>query len=190
MIKINFLLKMSKYIICPECGESIFININNYKINLFNCRNAHKKNNILFDEYEALTKKGDAKIDYNCNKHNKQYNKYCYKCKINLCELCNNEHNNHEIINYGDIKFNINDIINQKNEIRKTIDEFNKDAKEIKEINNEYNKVSQNFEIYFDLFDGIINNYNLKNIDYQTIQNLIEFNKYNQALIKDIKDIL
>ena len=171
---------MSKYILCPECGESIFININNYKISLFNCKNAHKLNIILFDEFEALTKKGDFKIDYFCNKHNKQYNKYCNNCKINICELCVKEHSNHEIINYEDIIFNINDIINQKNELKKSIDEFNKDVKVIKEKNDEGNKLSENFEIYFNLFDKIINNYIKKSIDYQTIQNLIEFKKYNQ----------
>ena len=32
----------SKYIICPICGESIRIDINNYKITLFECKNNHR----------------------------------------------------------------------------------------------------------------------------------------------------
>jgi ribosomal protein S27AE len=41
----------SKDIICPQCKESIFMNIKDYKINLFDCINRHKINNIFLDEY-------------------------------------------------------------------------------------------------------------------------------------------
>ena len=37
----------SKEIICPNCNENILININEYKINLFNCRNNHNIDNII-----------------------------------------------------------------------------------------------------------------------------------------------
>ena len=33
-------------IICPKCNENILINIKEYKINLFNCKNGHQMNNI------------------------------------------------------------------------------------------------------------------------------------------------
>ena len=39
-------------IICFECKEDILININEYKINLYNCKNKHKYNNILISEYD------------------------------------------------------------------------------------------------------------------------------------------
>ena len=35
---------ISKEIICPECGENIRMKINNYKINLFDCKNGHNVN--------------------------------------------------------------------------------------------------------------------------------------------------
>ena len=35
------MIKMNK-IICPECKEDILININEYKFNLYNCKNKHK----------------------------------------------------------------------------------------------------------------------------------------------------
>ena len=41
-----------KDIICPECGESILINFNNYKIALYECKNGHQFNNIFLDEFE------------------------------------------------------------------------------------------------------------------------------------------
>ena len=43
---------ISKEIICPKCYENILIQLNVYKINLFNCRNNHNIDNILLNEYE------------------------------------------------------------------------------------------------------------------------------------------
>ena len=40
----------SKEIICPKCYENILIKINEYKINLFNCKNNHNINNILLND--------------------------------------------------------------------------------------------------------------------------------------------
>ena len=50
---------ISNEIICPECKENILLNIENYKINLYECKNGHKIENILFNEYENI-----QKIDY------------------------------------------------------------------------------------------------------------------------------
>ena len=47
---------ISSEIICPECKENILININNYKINLYECKNGHKKENILLNEFENIQK--------------------------------------------------------------------------------------------------------------------------------------
>ena len=44
-------IKKSKEIICPKCNENILVKINEYKINLFNCKNNHEINNILLNEY-------------------------------------------------------------------------------------------------------------------------------------------
>ena len=46
----------SKSIICPECKENIRIKINDYKIKLYDCKNGHNIDNILFEEYEKYTK--------------------------------------------------------------------------------------------------------------------------------------
>ena len=42
----------SKEIICPECKESILIEIKDYKINLSKCKNGHEIKNILLKDYE------------------------------------------------------------------------------------------------------------------------------------------
>ena len=94
----------SKEIICPKCYENILIQLNEYKINLFNCRNNHNIDNILLNEYENnidISKR----ICYNWkikNKSNTYKNEFyrCNTCKINVCPLCKSNHNNNENKNY------------------------------------------------------------------------------------------
>jgi len=95
----------SKEIICPKCNENILIKLNEYKINLFNCKNNHEINNILLNKYEDNIDISKI-ICNNCTIKNKSitYNNEFYRCnicKINLCPLCKYKHNkNHKIINY------------------------------------------------------------------------------------------
>ena len=64
--------KISKEIICPKCKENILIKIEEYKINLFNCKNNHNINNILIKEYENMEKIDISKIKCdNCKIKNK-----------------------------------------------------------------------------------------------------------------------
>ena len=97
----------SKDIICPKCGDNILINIKDYKINLNDCKNGHKINNILFKEFESTQKIDISKIICNNCKQNNKYNSYkneffkCFTCNNNLCPLCKSVHDKtHKIINY------------------------------------------------------------------------------------------
>jgi len=103
----------SKDIICPICGENIRININNYKIALFKCKNKHKIDNILLDEFEETqiidNKKIICGICKNIDKSNTYNNIFyhCCKCKKNICPICKLKHDKvHKIMNYDD-KLNI-----------------------------------------------------------------------------------
>ena len=96
----------SKCIICPECGENVKIKIENYKISLYDCKNGHKINDILFNKYEHYQKEASSKIVCNiCNNTNMSEDKI-YKCltcteKNIICAKCTSNHvTNHEIINY------------------------------------------------------------------------------------------
>ena len=42
----------SKEIICSECKENAFIKIDNYKMNLFGCKNKHCINNKLIKKFK------------------------------------------------------------------------------------------------------------------------------------------
>jgi len=127
IVKENYII--SKEIICPECKENILIKIDEYKINLFDCKNNHNINNILIKEYENKEKIDISKIICDkCKMKNKSntYNNEFYRCnicKINICPLCKSNHNNnHKIINY-DNKNNICEIHNMN---------YNKYCKECK----------------------------------------------------------
>jgi len=95
----------SNEIICPKCYENILIKIDEYKINLYNCKNNHNTDNILLNEYENNIDLSKIVCD-KCkikNKSNTYKNEFyrCNTCKINLCPLCKSNHNNnHKIINY------------------------------------------------------------------------------------------
>jgi len=99
---------ISNEVICPQCKENILLNIKDYKINLYECKNGHKIENILLNEYENLQKIDYSKIICNkCNNNrNNVYNKefyICNECGLNLCPLCKSKHDkNHGIINYND----------------------------------------------------------------------------------------
>ena len=94
----------SKNIICPECKENIKMEIKNFKINLYECQNGHKMENILLNEFEYLQNKdlNSRKCDI-CNKINNDNFYKCLTCNNNIYPLCTSNHcKNHKIINYDD----------------------------------------------------------------------------------------
>ena len=110
---------ISKDIICPQCGESIFMNIKDYKINLYDCKNRHKINNLTFSEFKKTQYIDLSKIVCNLcqrTKNNTFNNAFyrCLTCDINLCPLDKVRHDEkHIIINYDDKNY----ICDKHNEI-------------------------------------------------------------------------
>ena len=61
-------------ILCPECRESMRINFKDYKIDLFECKNNHKFNNILLEDFKLNNNKQNSEIICNkCNLNKKVY---------------------------------------------------------------------------------------------------------------------
>jgi len=97
--------------ICPECSQTTKLDIlDNYNINLSECRNKHSKN-LLIDEYEKT-----QYIDLNkiicsyCKTNQKKVYKnqmyICCTCKNILCPLCKDNHDKtHAIMNYDQKNF-------------------------------------------------------------------------------------
>ena len=94
-------------VICPICKEPCKLEMKNYKIKLFGCKNRHKTENIKLDEYMNYQNIDSSKIICDkCKIKNKSeiYNKEFYKCNncnMKLCPLCKSIHDKtHIIINY------------------------------------------------------------------------------------------
>ena len=102
----------SNDIICPKCHEKAKINIKDYNINIFGCKNNHTINNISLDNYENSQMIDISNIicgKCKINKYNDSDEKifyYCLNCKMNLCDACKIEHEkNHNIIDYNNIDY-------------------------------------------------------------------------------------
>ena len=105
------LIVLLNQIICPECQEDIKFSIEDYVINLFECKNKHDINNIFLDEFDSTQNINISKIicqgcgQYNKgNVHNNIFYR-CNSCKKNLCPICFSNHDkNHNVLNYDDKK--------------------------------------------------------------------------------------
>ena len=99
-----------KEVKCPQCRENIFINFNNYKMNLLDCKNNHYKNDILFNDFMKTQKTDKSYLDRltcsSCYKtviYQDTFYK-CINCNINLCPSCKEKHNKtHQMIDYNEI---------------------------------------------------------------------------------------
>ena len=79
----NKVTTKSKDIICPTCKENCRMNIINYKIILYECKNGHKINNIFLEDFNNTQLINEFSIICNdCNNENKgsSFKKYFFKC--------------------------------------------------------------------------------------------------------------
>ncbi len=216
----------SKIIICPKCKENIKMDIKDYKIRLYECKNGHDIENILLDEFEEtqnidrkqiiceichennksisyentffrcnscnkdicpLCKSNHDKVHkiinyddkfYICDKHNENYISYCKDCKINLCLLCDG-HKYHERIQLSDFLPKKVELIEKLLYIKATINLFNR---EINDIINILKEVKNKMKIYYKINEDIINNYDIKNRNYEILYYLNQFTRNNIIL--------
>ena len=84
----------AKEIICPICKENILISIKNYRMNLYDCINNHKINDILFSEYEKTQKSKTNTYCYSCKNEIENNNKFfkCVECEMKMCSFCKEKH--------------------------------------------------------------------------------------------------
>ena len=173
---------ISKDIICPECKENIFIDIKDFKISFYGCKNNHNINNIILYKYKET-----QKIDLNkiicdiCNKNNKgntHNNKFylCNTCDKRICPLCKINHDkDHLVIDYD----NRNYICRKHNEpFSKYCQKCNKDI--CIACSNEH-KDHDNID-YCKIF---VDKDNLNKIN-EDLKNSIDKFKYKIEVIKEI----
>ena len=213
-------LVRSKNIICPKCKENIKMKINNYKINLYGCKNKHKFNKILLNEFEKTQMINLNEIKCNLCNQNKSstYNNKLYKCNdcnIIICPLCQLKHDkNHNIIDYDKIYYLCNKheepFTNYCKKCKKNIcslcekEHINHEMILLrdliidkKDLLNKINEIKKSIDIYNDNINKIIEILNnIKNY-INNYYKLIEFmaNNYNEKernyeILNNINEII
>ena len=140
------------------------------------CKKAH------LDENKE-NKKDHNMIDFKykdykccCSSKNKKYISFCLGCKQNLCQICDENHKDHEKKNFGELSnltdekkdFLINLIEIQKKLIEKfkvIIEDWNKRVKII------FDNYLKKLELYYQINLAIINRYDLNSNYYEEIKN-------------------
>ena len=160
--------------------------IDSSKIICTDCKNNNKKEAYNF--YFCLTCKKDLcplcmnkshkehdtieydKKNYICNVHNESFNSFCQKCNDNLCMFCESEHKDKEnMIYYRDILPKKDILKTQLNSLKNI---FNKFKERIKEITDILESINANIEIYYNINDNLIKNFEKKYRNFQILKNM------------------
>ena len=154
------------FYICNECNKNICLL----------CKSLHKEHTLI--NYDDK--------NYICKKHNEKFTRYCEECKIDICVLCENEHKEHKTLSHSNILIDIKKLRNKMNDLRNTINKFNEN---IKEIIKKFNKTMEYMEMYYNINNKILNDYeNNKNRNYNILLNLNEINDSIENEIYNIKN--
>ena len=216
--------------ICPTCAENIKFDINNYRINLTECKKGHSFN-LPINEYEQTQNidldkiicnkcnakklntyankmyicnkckiilcplceskhdKSHSSINYDfrnstCEEHNELYISYCKSCKKNICVKCQKNHLQHDVVQFGEIFPDKDELLNALKEFRKIIDVFNND---INSIIDRFNKVKDNIEMIYKIYYEMVTKYEDKNRNYEAFMSLNGIKNIN--FVKNLDNI-
>ena len=111
------------------------------------CKDIHDKNHYIIDYNNK---------NYICPQHGDNYSSFCQTCNKNICIECENSHSTHNIIYFGKIlpnKDNLNGILN---ELKNNIDKFKLDLSNIIEkLNYVKNNVDNYYKLVKDIYDSL-----------------------------------
>ena len=169
--------------ICKQSKSKLYGNkmtiCTNCKINLcLLCKTVHDDTHNIINYEEK---------NYICEKDGEYYTSYCKSCKKSICSICENDHDSHEIITFGKLIGNRNELIKQHEKLKNDIDKFKILINNITII---LNKVSKNIDIYFDINKTIINATlrRIRNSEELLSLNIINNNTIHNDINKIIND--
>ena len=173
---------------CDKCNElksktednKIYV-CNKCKLNLCpKCKNGHDESHKDFiKDYEEN--------QFYCKNHFCEYTHYCQDCNEDICQLCEEEHKDHELTSFDNIIQDIDLIKN--NDIKDTTEAIIELKSIINGMINILNKLKKNLDTYFEIFDNIISNFDTKKRNYSLIQSFNNIREYNNNFLGNITEI-
>ena len=159
-------------IICKSCGTNKNKVYDNKMYMCYTC------NSILCPLCKNNHDKKHAVVNYDfknflCERHYESYNSYCSYCKVNLCLRCQKYHQEQNIISFGNIFPEKDELLVKLEETKKVIDVFKKD---IKEIIKKLNTVKENIELLYDIYYKMITKFDSRKRNYETFMSINSFN--------------
>ena len=161
------------YKLCEECNN----------IMCKECLKFHNSKNL---NHHTITVR---KMDIICCLHHLNFTYFCKKCNKNLCDECLNlhKHEGNQIICLKEFNFNEKEIIEIKEKIEKEKDILNDIINIFNEnminIQNKFNEIIKEKKQIIKYKNNILDSYELKNINYQVINNLKKL-KFKTDFIK------
>lgn len=175
---------------CPKCNEIPFIKIDKINYTLITeCNNNHTFNNISVEKFISDLKKANQEqkdkeknkfSDSICSNHKEKYINYCKTCKINLCMYCDySKHESHDVKLFFPI---ISDLDSKISETKLRLECQNDFIEAIEKWRKQFNEKILAFETFLKnsllLIKYNTKNIDIKNINYQIIQNYYELSGY------------
>ena len=124
--------------------------------------------------------------------HNERYCAFCNTCNKDICVFCVNKHKNNSHINgyYNIPKMNnIKNIFNEfKNKIENIYKGIDKDMNYLMNIIDSLKEIKENIQIYHNICENFIKNYDINNINFNKIENIN--NILNENIMKDFNKII
>ena len=159
-------------IICKSCGTNKNKVYDNKMYMCYTC------NSVLCPLCKNNHDKKHAVVNYDfknflCERHYESYNSYCSYCKVNLCLRCQKYHQEQNIISFGNIFPEKDELLVKLEETKKVIDVFKKD---IKEIIKKLNTVKENIELLYDIYYKMITKFDSRKRNYETFMSINSFN--------------
>ena len=118
-------------------------------------------------------------IDSYCNTHNEINKSYCFNCHKNICEICEDNHINHNLLNLEDYFLEDSELLDKKNEL-------NKSKEELMKINDYFSALIEAIKCKFERL------FNIKKKELEIKEKIIqdyETIKYNYQCINNIRNI-
>ena len=177
---------------CDTCGEMKKISYRYFNDDLIincECIREKKKRNYPIDLF--LNNKYRTNPLLKCKMHNTSFTYWCENCKLNICEKCLMNHNNHIKVKLSTLLICVNDI----NNLEKKVKDFEEKLQQKKKIIEEKNIFNRKEEMEFFVNFNKYYNLNIREISFvryikDQYQYLIKNNMLCYQIILNLKYIL